>query len=141
MAQGIYVDPSGEKFAIEWAAPEVVLHRTFSIKSDVWSFGIVLYEIITYGRNPYPSMNNDDVKQQIQQGYCMPRPRGCPEKLYDIMLDCWQMDATHRPTFERLWERLQIFSPTFERLWGRLQTFSPFDEHTDAKISNYDEPA
>ena len=107
----MYVRPSIEIFAIKWAAPEVILHRNamyvYSMKSDVWSFGILLYEIITYGQRPYPNMSNDDVKQQIQQGYRMPRPTGCPDQFYVIMLDCWQMDATYRPTFETLLGQLQ----------------------------------
>jgi serine/threonine protein kinase len=62
----------------------------FSIKSDVWSFGILLTEVITYGRIPYPGMNNAEVLQQVEKGYRMPCPHGCPELLYTIMLDCWK---------------------------------------------------
>ena len=70
----IYEARSNEKFAIKWTAPEAALYYRFTIKSDVWSFGIVLYEIITYGRFPYPRMTNEQVLKQLQQGYRMPRP-------------------------------------------------------------------
>ena len=75
----------------------------FSIKSDVWSFGILLTEVITYGRIPYPGMNNAEVLQQIDKGYRMPPPNGCPELLYQLMLDCWKfvsplLRSQRRPT-------------------------------------------
>jgi fyn-related kinase len=105
MDKDIYKGQKGEKITIKWMAIEAALHNLFSIKSDVWSFGIVLYEIITFGVTPYPSMTNANVKKQIQQGYRMPRPVGCPDKLYDIMLKCWRVEPVNRPTFETLqWE-------------------------------------
>jgi fyn-related kinase len=88
-----YEAPNTEKRQIKWAALEVVLYRRYTIKSDVWSFGIVLYEIVTYGQFPYPGMHDAQVKEQLQQGYRMPRPFGCLDKLYNIMLDCFDMLA------------------------------------------------
>ena len=85
------------------------MYNRFTIKSDVWSFGIVLYEIITYGRFPYPGMTNAQVLEQLQQGYRMPRPMGCPDKLYDIMIDCWREEPANRPTFETLQWQLEEF--------------------------------
>lgn len=100
------------KFPIKWTAPEVLLYEQFSIRSDVWSFGVVLYEITTYGRLPYPGMTNEEVLEKVQQGYRMPCPRGCPDKLYDIMLDCWQEESSNRPTFETLqWCLEEFFTP------------------------------
>ena len=109
MDKDIYEAQKGEKFPVKWTAPEAALHYKFSIKSDVWSFGIVLYEIITYGSIPYPDLSNANVKQQIQQGYRMPRPMGCPDKLYDIMLNCWREDPVNRPTFDTLQRQLEKF--------------------------------
>ena len=97
------------KFAPKWTAPEAALNKKFSIKSDVWSFGIVLYEIITYGRIPYPGMTNAQVLEQVKNGYRMPRPPGCPDKLYKIMLNCWQEEPESRPTFETLQWQLQDY--------------------------------
>ena len=86
----------------KWAAPEALLYNKFTIKSDVWSFGIVLHEIITYGDSPYPTMTTTEVFEQLQQGYRMPQSMGCPDKLYDIMLYCWQEEPANRPTFKAL---------------------------------------
>jgi fyn-related kinase len=109
MDKDIYVGQKQERIAIKWTAPEAAFHYRFSIKSDVWSFGIVLYEIITHGKFPYLGMTNDEVMQQVQQGYRMPPPMGCPGKLYDIMLKCWQMEPANRPKFETLHQQLANF--------------------------------
>ena len=107
--KAVYVGRKEEKVAIKWMAIEAASQNRFNIKSDVWSFGIVLYEIITYGRFPYPGMTNAQAQQQIQQGYRMPRPMGCPDKLYDIMLNCWQEEPANRLTFETLQQKLDDF--------------------------------
>ena len=105
----IYEAPIGFKFPIKWTAPEAALYNRYTIKSDVWSFGIVLYEIIVYGRFPYPGMTNAQVLEALQQGYRMPRPMGCPDKLYDVMLDCWKEEPASRPTFKSLIVQLEHF--------------------------------
>ena len=97
------------QFPIKWTAPEAALYNRFTIKSDVWSFGILLYEIVTYGRFPYPGMSNAQVLEAIQQGYRMPCPMGCPDQLYEIMTECWREDPESRPTFETLHWRLEEF--------------------------------
>jgi len=104
-----YTAREGAKFPIKWTAPEAAMLNRFSIKSDVWSFGILLTEVITYGRIPYPGMNNAEVLQQIDKGYRMPPPNGCPELLYQLMLDCWKFNPEDRPTFETLQWRLEDF--------------------------------
>ncbi len=81
----------------------------FSVKSDVWSFGILLTELITYGRIPYPGMTNAEVLQQVERGYRMPCPPGCPENLFTVMIDCWKHYPEDRPTFESLQWRLEDF--------------------------------
>lgn len=106
-----YEARAGARFPIKWTAPEAATHSKFSIKSDVWSFGIVLYEIITYGRVPYPSMSNTEVLTKVEHGYRMPAPSGCPPALYEIMLECWNKDPQKRPTFDTLkWKLEEFFS-------------------------------
>ena len=98
----------GARFPIKWTAPEAANYSRFSIKSDVWSFGILLTELVTYGRIPYPGrfsrriideivltffvaagMTNAEVLHQVEHGYRMQSPQGCAPALYDIMLECW----------------------------------------------------
>ncbi|CAK8691291.1 tyrosine-protein kinase fyna-like [Clavelina lepadiformis] len=96
----------GAKFPIKWTAPEAATFGRFTIKSDVWSFGILLTEIITKGRIPYPGMMNREVLERVEAGYRMPKPPiqppqpSCPDSLYDLMLQCWHKDEMARPTFE-----------------------------------------
>jgi len=104
-----YTAREGAKFPIKWTAPEAALMSKFSVKSDVWSYGIVLTELVTYGRIPYPGMTNAEVLQQVERGYRMPSPPGTPEALYAIMLDCWKANPEDRPTFETLQWRLEDF--------------------------------
>ena len=101
------------KFPIRWTPPEAALYNRFTIKSDVWSYGILLTELITKGRIPYPGMTNGEVLAKLDQGYRMPCPPGCPEPLYALMLDCWKLEADDRPTFETLKHMLEdLETPT-----------------------------
>ncbi|VEN44813.1 unnamed protein product [Callosobruchus maculatus] len=99
----------GARFPIKWTAPEAANYSKFSIKSDVWSFGILLTELVTYGRIPYPGMTNAEVLHQVEHGYRMPAPPNCPPALYEIMLECWNRDPMRRPTFETLQWKLEDF--------------------------------
>ncbi len=100
--QNFHTDDSTVKFPIKWTSPEAALSKVFSTKSDVWSFGILLYEIITLGRVPYPGMTHQEVLTAIQTGYRMPKPCDCPDDLYNHMLRCWKTQPEERPTFESL---------------------------------------
>uniref|UniRef100_A0AAY4C716 Tyrosine-protein kinase n=1 Tax=Denticeps clupeoides TaxID=299321 RepID=A0AAY4C716_9TELE len=97
-----YTARQGAKFPIKWTAPEAALFGKFTIKSDVWSFGILLTELITKGRVPYPGMNNREVLEQVERGYRMQSPPGCPASLHDLMLQCWRGEPEERHTFEYL---------------------------------------
>ncbi|CAJ0968883.1 unnamed protein product [Ranitomeya imitator] len=104
-----YTAREGAKFPIKWTSPEAINYGSFTIKSDVWSFGILLYEIITYGKIPYPGMSNTDVMSALQRGYRLPRMDSCPEELYDVMKQCWKEKAEERPTFDYLQSVLDDF--------------------------------
>ena len=92
----------GIRFTDKWKAPEAALQKKFSVKFDIWSFDIVLYEIITYGQMPYPGINNKQTLERAEQGHRMPCPANCPNKLYNTMLFCWKANLEDRPTFEHL---------------------------------------
>uniref|UniRef100_A0A6Q2XJD6 Tyrosine-protein kinase n=1 Tax=Esox lucius TaxID=8010 RepID=A0A6Q2XJD6_ESOLU len=104
-----YTAREGAKFPIKWTAPEAINYGSFTIKSDVWSFGILLTEIISYGRTPYPGMTNPEVIRSLERGYRMQRTDSCPQELYDIMLECWKNKPEDRPTFEYLQSVLEDF--------------------------------
>uniref|UniRef100_A0A8C7C8B1 Tyrosine-protein kinase n=1 Tax=Oncorhynchus kisutch TaxID=8019 RepID=A0A8C7C8B1_ONCKI len=97
-----YTARQGAKFPIKWTAPEAALYGRFTIKSDVWSFGVLLTELATKGRVPYPGMVNREVLDQVERGYRMPCPAECPASMHELMLTCWRKDAEERPTFEYL---------------------------------------
>ncbi|KAM4700225.1 tyrosine-protein kinase Lck [Discoglossus pictus] len=104
-----YTAKEGAKFPIKWTAPEAISYGTFTVKSDVWSFGILLSEIVTYGRIPYPGMTNPEVIERLEHGYRMPQPENCPPELYELMLRCWKDRPEERPTFEFLRSMLEDF--------------------------------
>ena len=110
--EDIYEAHTGAKFPIKWTAPEAALYNRFTVKSDVWSFGVLIYEVVSYGRFPYPGMTNAEVLEKIQTGYRMGCPPNCPKRLHDFMLDCWREDAMARPTFETLQWQLEEFYMT-----------------------------
>ncbi|XP_043917701.1 ephrin type-A receptor 8 [Protopterus annectens] len=90
---------TGGKIPIRWTAPEAISFRKFSSASDVWSYGVVMWEVLAYGERPYWNMNNRDVINSVEEGYRLPSPMGCPSTLYQLMLDCWLKDRNERPRF------------------------------------------
>jgi len=92
----------GLKMAIKWMAPEVLQYNKYSTKADVWSFGIVLSEIFTLGKEPYEDKASKEAFESVQDGYRMEKPELCPQEVYDVMLMCWQQNAHARPSFDFL---------------------------------------
>uniref|UniRef100_A0A673T901 receptor protein-tyrosine kinase n=1 Tax=Suricata suricatta TaxID=37032 RepID=A0A673T901_SURSU len=92
----------GGKIPIRWTAPEAIAFRTFSSASDVWSFGVVMWEVLAYGERPYWNMTNRDVISSVEEGYRLPAPMGCPRALHQLMLDCWHKDRAQRPRFSQI---------------------------------------
>ncbi|CAL8095527.1 unnamed protein product [Calicophoron daubneyi] len=97
----------GAKFPIKWTAPEGLVYNIFSTKSDVWAFGVLLWEIATYGKTPYPGIELQDVYVLLEKGKRMDRPQGCPENVYQLMLQCWQWLPEQRPTFGMIRNQLE----------------------------------
>ncbi|XP_065836431.1 tyrosine-protein kinase CSK-like [Oscarella lobularis] len=100
----------GGRFPIKWTSPEALRRNEFTSKSDVWSYGILLWELYSYGRVPYPRVRLDDVVQTVERGYRMDAPDGCPEEIYSVMRKCWQFEPKDRPPFEKIKEELRGIS-------------------------------
>ena len=116
-----YIPELGEKLRIKWTAPEAAICNHFSIKSDVWSYGILLWELITHGQVPYQGMKLAEVLTHVIQGHHMPQPLGCPGGLYQIMMNCWKDKPEERPTFEYLKYRMEnFFTSVAEKPFGVL---------------------
>jgi hypothetical protein len=106
---------SAGNFPVKWTAPEAANDQRFTIKSDVWSFGVLLYEIVTYGRVPYIGMSNRETLDKIEAGYRLPNPTNkthiyCEPILYDKMLECWNAEPSERPSFAALESFLTEYS-------------------------------
>ncbi|PAA46134.1 hypothetical protein BOX15_Mlig030404g4 [Macrostomum lignano] len=110
---GVYTG-QGEKFPAKWTPSEAVTKGRFTAKSDVWSFGVVMWEIVTYGGVPYQGLQNREAVELVSKGYRMPNPHGghirCDPSLYQIMLDCWSASPEKRPTFAKLKDQLKAYA-------------------------------
>ncbi|CDQ81543.1 unnamed protein product [Oncorhynchus mykiss] len=92
----------GGKIPIRWTSPEAIAYRKFTSASDVWSYGIVMWEVVSYGERPYWEMSNQDVIKAIDEGYRLPAPMDCPVVLHQLMLDCWEKGRSERPKFGQI---------------------------------------
>ncbi|CAI9152447.1 unnamed protein product [Rangifer tarandus platyrhynchus] len=100
-AEAVYTTMSGRSPAL-WAAPETLQFGHFSSASDVWSFGVVMWEVMAFGERPYWDMSGQDVIKAVEDGFRLPPPRNCPSPLHRLMLDCWQKDPGERPRFSQI---------------------------------------
>uniref|UniRef100_A0A8C5P539 Tyrosine-protein kinase n=1 Tax=Jaculus jaculus TaxID=51337 RepID=A0A8C5P539_JACJA len=99
-----YISSSGAKFPIKWSPPEVFHFNKYSSKSDVWSFGVLMWEVFTEGKIPFENKSNLQVVEAISNGLRLYRPRLAPMAIYEVMYSCWHENPKGRPTFaELLW--------------------------------------
>ncbi|CAH8614861.1 unnamed protein product [Dicrocoelium dendriticum] len=133
-----YQAHEGAKFPIKWTAPEGLVYNTFSVKSDVWAFGVLLWEIATYGKTPYPGIELQDVYVLLEKGSRMSRPEGCPEPVYQLMLQCWQWLPDQRPTFSQLRSQLEAMqtSATIEEQVALELALSNSDRVAVSKLTS-----
>ncbi|XP_030210727.1 neurotrophic tyrosine kinase, receptor, type 2b isoform X2 [Gadus morhua] len=106
---------------IRWMPPESIMYRRFTTESDVWSLGVVLWEIFTYGKQPWYQLSNNEVIECITQGRVLQRPRTCPKEVYDLMLGCWQREPYMRLNIKEIHSLLQSLakaSPVYLDILG-----------------------
>ncbi|XP_026209721.1 neurotrophic tyrosine kinase, receptor, type 2b [Anabas testudineus] len=106
---------------IRWMPPESIMYRRFTTESDVWSLGVVLWEIFTYGKQPWYQLSNNEVIECITQGRVLQRPRTCPKEVYDLMLGCWQREPYMRLNIKEIHGMLQSLakaSPVYLDILG-----------------------
>jgi len=121
--EGAYTTKSQScRIPVRWTAPEAIAFRKFTSASDVWSYGICIWEILTHGERPYWSWSNQDVIKGIEKGYRLPAPMNCPQALYQLMLDCWQKDRAMRPTFSQIVKKLDRLMTNPEYLQIPIKT-------------------
>ncbi|XP_038560767.1 tyrosine-protein kinase Fer-like isoform X1 [Micropterus salmoides] len=99
---GIYSSSGLKQIPIKWTAPEALNYGRYSSESDVWSYGILLWETFSLGVCPYPGMTNQQAREQVEKGYRMACPQRCPEDVYKVMQRCWQYNPEERPKFSEL---------------------------------------
>ncbi|KAJ8038849.1 Myoblast growth factor receptor egl-15 [Holothuria leucospilota] len=95
-----------QKIPIKWCSIEAILNGICSSEGDVWSYGVVLYEVFTLGGTPYPGIAGRLLVAQLKEGFRMEQPEGCPDDIYNVMLQCWQEDPMSRPRFQTIVESI-----------------------------------
>ncbi|XP_038138282.1 tyrosine-protein kinase ZAP-70 [Cyprinodon tularosa] len=97
------------KWPLKWYAPECINFHKFSSKSDVWSYGVTMWEAFSYGGKPYKKMKGQEVTVFINGGGRMERPPACPERMYVVMLECWTAEHEKRPDFKKVEESMRNY--------------------------------
>jgi len=96
---------------IRWMPPEAIVFAKFTTQSDIWSFGIVLWEIFSGGAQPYYTLSNEEVMKYVTDEKVLRCPSSCPSEIYDLMVDCWAVNPDDRPTASEVHNGLQNWSP------------------------------
>ncbi|XP_065899762.1 sushi, von Willebrand factor type A, EGF and pentraxin domain-containing protein 1-like isoform X2 [Dysidea avara] len=97
-----YYVTSGGKIPVKWTAPEAIHYRKYSLQSDVWSYGCVLFEIWSLGHKPFEELTNYEAMDAIEDGNRLPPPPGCPKAMYKVMMKCWHPNPKFRPQFGQI---------------------------------------
>uniref|UniRef100_A0A8B9PUM0 Macrophage stimulating 1 receptor n=1 Tax=Apteryx owenii TaxID=8824 RepID=A0A8B9PUM0_APTOW len=95
------------KLPVKWMALESLQTQKFTTKSDVWSFGVLMWELLTRGASPYPEVDPYDITRYLLRGRRLPQPEYCPDSLYEVMLSCWAPAPEERPSFSILVSELE----------------------------------
>ncbi|XP_024152651.1 fibroblast growth factor receptor 2 isoform X1 [Oryzias melastigma] len=101
-----YKKTTNGRLPVKWMAPEALFDRVYTHQSDVWSFGVLMWEIFTLGGSPYPGIPVEELFKLLKEGHRMDKPGNCTNELYMMMKDCWHAISSQRPTFKQLVEDL-----------------------------------
>uniref|UniRef100_A0A8C2YMR5 Fibroblast growth factor receptor n=1 Tax=Chinchilla lanigera TaxID=34839 RepID=A0A8C2YMR5_CHILA len=118
-----YKKTTNGRLPVKWMAPEALFDRVYTHQSDVWSFGVLLWEIFTLGGSPYPGIPVEELFKLLKEGHRMDKPANCTQDLYMIMRECWHAVPSQRPTFKQLVEDLD-----------RILTVTSTDEYLDLSV-------
>jgi len=132
----VYEATDDSTFPVKWSPPEVIIRRQYTAKSDVFSFGVVVWEIFEFGKFPWPSMSNLEASAHVLQGNRLGKPDKCPDSVYQIMLSCWNEDPQLRPNFAQIYQdvsRLILTYVSFEEATS-ASIFSPIGRQSEDQI-------
>uniref|UniRef100_A0A671YRE0 receptor protein-tyrosine kinase n=1 Tax=Sparus aurata TaxID=8175 RepID=A0A671YRE0_SPAAU len=107
------------KMPVKWIAVESLADRVFTVKSDVWAFGVTMWEIATRGMTPYPGVQNHEIYDYLLEGQRLKQPTDCLDELYEIMYSCWRADPLDRPFFPQLREMLEKLTEKLPESFSR----------------------
>ncbi|XP_070536983.1 tyrosine kinase receptor Cad96Ca-like [Ptychodera flava] len=137
-ATGVYKFTAQGRLPIRWMAIESLINSISTIKSDVWSYGVVLWELVTLGSTPYAQFGPRWVIQKLRTGYRLPKPRHCSDELYQIMSQCWLQDADRRPSFSELSKTIGEIANDVNEEYLRMKDF---DDHIYVNIAEEEWPS
>ncbi|KAF7200994.1 fibroblast growth factor receptor 3 isoform X1 [Nothobranchius furzeri] len=124
-----YKKTTNGRLPVKWMAPEALFDRVYTHQSDVWSYGVLLWEIFTLGGSPYPGIPVEELFKLLKEGHRMDKPANCTHELYMIMKECWHAVPSQRPTFRQLVEDLdRILSITSTEEYLDLSV--PFEQYS-----------
>uniref|UniRef100_A0A8C1R6M3 Fibroblast growth factor receptor n=1 Tax=Cyprinus carpio TaxID=7962 RepID=A0A8C1R6M3_CYPCA len=119
-----YKKTTNGRLPVKWMAPEALFDRVYTHQSDVWSYGVLLWEIFTLGGSPYPGIPVEELFKLLKEGHRMDKPANCTHELYMIMRECWHAVPSQRPTFRQLVED-----------HDRVLSMTSTDEYLDLSVS------
>ncbi|XP_076362758.1 vascular endothelial growth factor receptor 1-like isoform X2 [Tachypleus tridentatus] len=133
-----YVKKGDGPLPVKWMAIESIRDKVFTIQSDVWSFGVLMWEFFTLGSNPYPGIDIDEeFYKKLKNGYRMEKPELCPDDVYNIMQDCWKEEPAGRPDFTALVDKLgNLLESSVRKYYVELN--NPYSEMNETSQNNND---
>ncbi|PAV84342.1 hypothetical protein WR25_08956 [Diploscapter pachys] len=112
---------------LKWTAPEAFANSEFSSKSDVWSFGVTLYEFYSLGQRPYHDIASSDLMAYLKEGNRLPKPELCPDEMYELMEKCWSINPEDRLSFDELKSEISKCLLMITNYYGYLEAHEDFD--------------